>query len=66
MEANFSQKMVAPGRGEGTLCGSTASQLSLVDLCSLNCPAKASLISLSLYEQTAEPPMEFGGVVKTP
>ncbi len=47
-----------------TLWGSTRSQLADMERCSLNLPAKASLMSRSLKAQTAEPPMELTGVVK--
>ena len=44
----------------------TGSQFSPVDLCSLKEPEKASLMSLRRKAQTADPPIELGGVEKTP
>ena len=54
---SFMHRDEIPGLGSGTLWGSTASQLSLVDLCSLNWPSKALLISCSLKPHTADPPV---------
>lgn len=49
-----------------TLVGWTGSQLAFDDACPLNGPSKVSMISCRVKAQTAEPGMEFSGVVKTP
>ena len=53
----------APGLGDGILCSGTGNQLADMSRCSLNPPEKASLTSRSLKAQTADPPMELGGVL---
>lgn len=56
----------APGLGSGTFSGSTRSQLLFIVSCSLKALWKTSRMLSMENAQTAEPPMEFTGVVKTP
>ena len=56
----------APGLGSGTFSGSTRSQLLFMVSCSLNAPWKTSRTFFMENAQTAEPPIEFTGVVNTP
>lgn len=55
-----------PGLGSGTFELSTASQLELIEDCSLKLPSKVSVISWSENAHTALPEMLLGGVVNVP